>query len=344
MRQKSPALKKWVDANNYVATDTTTSTATGDDNQTTSKFVELEHCSGAQHTLTATPKKKVSIVDLTGLLLSQQGSHLTSRSTQDLCKNVPPIVITKSEGNLSTPAGQLRIEELQSKLQANRLQYELLRRKRLEVQKLLQSTLVTAMDGQQQQDMDSLEFSFDDTFAHNKSSAGNSDDDLYSTKLARSSTLKTDSRCAQYSLADIGRRFSEIVDESSCTFVPNESNNSCPDSSSLLLNNLGHQTRRDSDKLLLEAALVPLRAQSVPASPLPKLHKKYLKRDASLSSESPRTHHQLLRDSSFQSDSSHRSSVESLLDARKPDPEMILANLGFGPAQAEDVLTKIPRR
>jgi hypothetical protein len=335
MRQKSPALKKWVDAK-YVASNTTTTPSRDDFQTTKSVQVEREHCFVDQQP--TKPQKKVSIIDLTGLLRNQQGP--TSRSTQELCKNVPPIVITKSEGNLSSPAGQLRIEELHSKLQANRLQYELLRRKRLHVQKLLQKTFVT-MDGQQQQDLDSLEFSFDDTFAHK---SANSDDDLYSTKLARSSTLKTDSRCAQYSLADIGRRFSEIVDDSTSAFVPNESNNSCPDSSSLLLNSLGHQQRRNSDKLLLEAAVVPLRAQSVPASPLPKLHKKYLKRDASLSSDSPRTHHQLLRDSSFQSDSSHRSSVESLLDARKPDPEIILANLGFGPAQAEDVVTKIPRR
>lgn len=47
----------------------------------------------------------------------------------------------------------------------------------------------------------------------------------------------------------------------------------------------------------------------------------------------------------FQSDSSHCSSVESLLEARKPDAEAILINLGFGPANgSDDVVSKIPRR
>jgi hypothetical protein len=47
----------------------------------------------------------------------------------------------------------------------------------------------------------------------------------------------------------------------------------------------------------------------------------------------------------LQSDSSHCSSVESLLEARKPDAEAILVNLGFGPANgSDDVLSKIPKR
>lgn len=49
--------------------------------------------------------------------------------------------------------------------------------------------------------------------------------------------------------------------------------------------------------------------------------------------------------SHIQSDSSHCSSVESLLEARKPDAEAILLNLGFGPVKgADDVVSKIPRR
>ncbi|XP_017094068.2 uncharacterized protein olf186-M [Drosophila bipectinata] len=54
----------------------------------------------------------------------------------------------------------------------------------------------------------------------------------------------------------------------------------------------------------------------------------------------------LLRDSSVsvQSDSSRYSSVDSLLEARKPDPEAILINLGFGPVGSEDMLSRIPRR
>ncbi|CAO1318729.1 unnamed protein product [Diamesa hyperborea] len=64
--------------------------------------------------------------------------------------------------------------------------------------------------------------------------------------------------------------------------------------------------------------------------------------------QSPQIHHKnpLLRDSSFQSDSSHCSSVESLLEARRPDAETILINLGFGPVQGTEdhILSKIPKR
>ncbi|BFG04889.1 uncharacterized protein DMAD_03748 [Drosophila madeirensis] len=55
----------------------------------------------------------------------------------------------------------------------------------------------------------------------------------------------------------------------------------------------------------------------------------------------------LLRDSSasVQSDSSRYSSVDSLLESRKPDPEAILINLGFGcPVGSEDILSRIPKR
>ncbi|KAH8416139.1 hypothetical protein KR222_009313 [Zaprionus bogoriensis] len=54
----------------------------------------------------------------------------------------------------------------------------------------------------------------------------------------------------------------------------------------------------------------------------------------------------LLRDSSMSmhSDSSRYSSVDSLLESRKPDPEAILINLGFGPVGTEDMLSRIPRR
>lgn len=52
----------------------------------------------------------------------------------------------------------------------------------------------------------------------------------------------------------------------------------------------------------------------------------------------------LKRDNSIHSDSSRYSSVDSLLEARKPDPEAILINLGFGPAGSEDILSRIPKR
>lgn len=59
-------------------------------------------------------------------------------------------------------------------------------------------------------------------------------------------------------------------------------------------------------------------------------------------------HHRLARDASFQSDSSHCSSVESLLELRKADPTAILLDLGFGGCTAcpqdDGPLSRIPKR
>jgi hypothetical protein len=364
MRQKNPALNKWVDATPFAKSNLTPER----DYVTVSDGLNsapIPCVNRNNETVSIAQEKNLSISDLTEFVLKNR-----CRSSQELYKNVPPIIITKSETNLaSTSIGRLKIEEVYQKLNANKSRYDLLKKRQTEIKNILKrdvpnepkarpvtvkaiKKITIRMDSQQE--LDNFEFSFDEAFSnknndndddyHRNALYSTSDDDdlLYNTKLGRSSTIKTDSRC-KFTLTDIGRRFSEIVDDDTPAFVPNESNNSCPISSSML-NNVNHHQRRDSDKLLLEAAEAPLRAQSVPASPIPKqLHKKYLKRDTSLS-ESPRTNHQLLRDSSFQSDSSHRSSVESLLEARKPDPEIILANLGFGPAQSEDVLAKIPRR
>ncbi|XP_054740701.1 GATA zinc finger domain-containing protein 10 [Anastrepha obliqua] len=71
--------------------------------------------------------------------------------------------------------------------------------------------------------------------------------------------------------------------------------------------------------------------------------------DTATSPASPslRRHHFALlkRDNSTHSESSSRySSVDSLLEARKPDPEAILINLGFGPVGSEDILSRIPKR
>lgn len=52
----------------------------------------------------------------------------------------------------------------------------------------------------------------------------------------------------------------------------------------------------------------------------------------------------LLRDSSFQSDDSHCSSVESVLELRKPDPEEVLLGLGFGPRRDSNITGRIPSR
>lgn len=79
----------------------------------------------------------------------------------------------------------------------------------------------------------------------------------------------------------------------------------------------------------------------LPVSPI---RKSALSKEASFTEESSHRKSVLLRDSSLHSDSSHCSSVDSLLEARKPDPEAILINLGFGPAEPENVLDRIPRR
>ncbi|XP_046743141.1 uncharacterized protein LOC124409518 isoform X2 [Diprion similis] len=58
-------------------------------------------------------------------------------------------------------------------------------------------------------------------------------------------------------------------------------------------------------------------------------------------------HNRLVRDLSLQSDSSHCSSVESLLEWRKADPEAILLNLGFGynnSPQESGSMPRIPKR
>lgn len=36
--------------------------------------------------------------------------------------------------------------------------------------------------------------------------------------------------------------------------------------------------------------------------------------------------------------------MESLLESRRPDAETILINLGFGPVQSDDVLSRLPKR
>lgn len=133
----------------------------------------------------------------------------------------------------------------------------------------------------------------------------------------------------KFYLADIGRSFSEHQDEEA--IMIGERNISAPTSSIAIQNN------NRSNGNFFER-----RAYSV--SPTQRgLKRGMLSRDHSLS-DSSRHRNQLSKGSSFQSDSSHCSSVESLLDARKPDSEAILRQLGFGPAHQEDLLSRIPKR
>ncbi|CAH1278852.1 unnamed protein product [Diabrotica balteata] len=54
----------------------------------------------------------------------------------------------------------------------------------------------------------------------------------------------------------------------------------------------------------------------------------------------------LSRDFSFHSDdgTSHCSSVESFLELRRPDPEEVLLELGFGPNKNSEKINRIPAR
>lgn len=151
-------------------------------------------------------------------------------------------------------------------------------------------------------------------------------------KIGRSSSENPRAN-KRFNLMEIGRSFSEMNDDDN--FVISECNNSCPNPSSL---NTSSSINNSTSNIL---------ARSVPVSPIPRTSSKLsIQQENNSLSESPRRRSaMLMKDSSLQSDSSRCSSVESLLNARKPDPERILLNLGFGPApHSTDVLSKIPKR
>lgn len=137
----------------------------------------------------------------------------------------------------------------------------------------------------------------------------------------------------KFHLGDIGRSFSENQDDEA--IVIGERNISAPSSSiAIENNNRGH------------SGYLERRAYSV--SPTQNnVRRGILFRDQSLNERSTSRASggaTLHREGSLQSDSSRCSSVESLLDARRPDSEAILRHLGFGPVQQEDLLSKIPKR
>ncbi|XP_061504488.1 uncharacterized protein LOC1276320 isoform X1 [Anopheles gambiae] len=168
-------------------------------------------------------------------------------------------------------------------------------------------------------------------------------------RIGRSSSENPRATARRYNLMEIGRSFSEMNDDDD-SFAISECNNSCPNPSSL-----------NTSSSINEHGSVSNLTRSVPVSPIPRTSSKL-----SIQQDHPSQHqlhqqqqqplHQqqssprrrstmLVKDSSLQSDSSRCSSVESLLNARKPDPEKILLNLGFGPApHSTDVLAKIPKR
>lgn len=134
----------------------------------------------------------------------------------------------------------------------------------------------------------------------------------------------------KFHLADIGRSFSEHQDDDSILI----GNISAPSSSIAIQNNNNGKSN---------GGYFERRAYSVSPTHRSSIKRGVLSRDQSLC-ESPRHRNVLRKEGSFHSDSSHCSSVESLLDARKPDPEAILRHLGFGPVQQEDLLSRIPKR
>lgn len=135
----------------------------------------------------------------------------------------------------------------------------------------------------------------------------------------------------KFHLADIGRSFSEHQDEDSILI----GNISAPSSSIAIQNNNNNSKSN--------GGYFERRAYSVSPTQRSSMKRGALSRDHSLC-DSPRHRNVLRKEGSFHSDSSHCSSVESLLDARKPDPEAILRHLGFGPVQQEDLLSRIPKR
>lgn len=138
----------------------------------------------------------------------------------------------------------------------------------------------------------------------------------------------------KFYLADIGRSFSEHQDDDA--IIIGERNISAPSSSIAIQNNNNNNSKTNGNYFERRAYSVSPTQRS--------LKRGTLSRDHSLSDHSSRHRTQLSKGNSFQSDSSHCSSVESLLDARKPDPEAILRHLGFGPAHQEDLLSRIPKR
>lgn len=171
-------------------------------------------------------------------------------------------------------------------------------------------------------------------------------------RIGRSSSENPRATARRYNLMEIGRSFSEMNDDDD-SFAISEGNNSCPNPSSL-----------NTSSSINEHGSAGNLTRSVPVSPIPRtssklsIHQEHLGQHSTpggqllqqhsmvdQSSHSRRRSTMLVKDSSLQSDSSRCSSVESLLNARKPDPEKILLNLGFGPApHSTDVLAKIPKR
>lgn len=241
----------------------------------------------------------------------------------------------KLKENLST-FGKLKINEFYDKLNLNKTRFSKVKTNRMEVKNIIgqikeSNSLQNIKEVENLTDDQSNDyhFTFDD-MSHDELLPdypcfdSKSESELMVPKrlgigeIGRSAS-DNPSAIKKLRLGDIGRSFSETQNDEMDRFSICERNNSCPNPN--LNSSINFQTINNNN--IYKSAQL-LREQSF--------------------SDSIKHKNPFLRDSSLQSDSSRCSSVESLLESRKPDPEAILINLGFGPIQSEDVLSKIPKR
>ncbi|GAB0094656.1 hypothetical protein DMENIID0001_099780 [Sergentomyia squamirostris] len=248
-----------------------------------------------------------------------------------------------SVGNF-TSLGRRKISELYQKLSVNRIKYGEVKEKRMEAKRILQEVKddvgVTPEDiaiEEKEENEVKPTLSEEDNFlkcptvSELSESAGRSltGKRMGIGDIGRSSSANPSVK--RKVLSEIGRCYSELNDEGEGpNLLVDERNNSYPGSTAYSHNTSSLTIKSDPGGVN--------NPKSLPASPTPRLARK------GVPEETVRQHPTLLHDMSIQSDSSRCSSVESLLEARKPDAETILINLGFGPVQSEDILSRIPKR
>ncbi|XP_055702669.1 uncharacterized protein LOC129801526 isoform X2 [Phlebotomus papatasi] len=246
-----------------------------------------------------------------------------------------------------TSLGRRKISEFYQKLSVNRIRYSEVKEKRMEAKRILQEVKdgVQAKECGKKEDSDDIgetsqlteiaPFPIEDDFLAYpdvpEESGKGSWKRMGIGDIGRSSSANPGMK--RKALSEIGRRFSELDDEQdrSSNLLVNERNSSYPDSKTYSSFNTSSLTIKSDPGHINNP-------KSLPASPTPHLARK------GAPEEAVRHHPSFLHDMSIQSDSSRCSSVESLLEARKPDAETILINLGFGPVQSEDILSRIPKR
>lgn len=319
MRRRSPAaVQKWVDS--------IPSNSSSDQSETTEKYN-----SNAGSVNTNNDNSKPSKSD-----------DMDDSKNNNPKKNESPSAERPPNKHLSI-FNKGKISELYQKLDLNKKRYNLLKPKSIEKLDKLKTTNLNQVTNKMStvgiskttdsqanaikaptQDAEEM-FEFDDNL-----------DIVAATSTPDENPIKTkhsDSQLRQrMRMSDIGRSFSENrANEMDDNFQINERNNSCPNE---IPNMDGRLKKMDNFNICSSIQNCD--------STCDRFNNDNVLAARSFSfSDRQRT---LFRDNSVQSDSSHCSSVESLLESRKPDPESILINLGFGPIETEDVLSKIPKR